>query len=105
MSERKLRIGADAGREEPSGRTGFRPNTLRVVLDPEVIDVQEDNTGSTISLQDDDAALLGSDLRPADTKERALGDFTTTAAILPPRALGDSSSAPLEPVSLWRCSP
>ena len=38
---------------------------------------------SSPPVQDDDAALVGSDLRSTDTKERALGDFTTTSAILP----------------------
>lgn len=52
------------------------------VLDPEVDDVPVDHTGFAVVADEDYPTLLGSDLRPTDTSERTLGDFTTAPAIL-----------------------
>ena len=47
---------------------------------------------------------VGPDRRPPDASERALGDFTTTPAILRlvPLALADRGAR--RPASPWRCS-
>jgi H+/Cl- antiporter ClcA len=80
VSERKPEPMPDG--KGPASQSGLDEHDSGV-LDSAVSDSQEKGLDSTSPPKNDDAALLGNDLRPIDTKERALGDFTTTPAILP----------------------